>query len=195
MTERTSRRDFLRAVAISAAAVALPTSARAQQGGNSMAAPMDEGGYRPVKRVPRGIAPLLTALERDALEHRLHCQCGTCTLDVYTCRTTDFNCPVSPAMHGDVKTLVAGGYSATEILEAFTGVYGEKVLMAPKRSGFNWAGYLMPFAAIATGAAVILVVLRRWRVARPESDVVAIPQSDATPDEQARLERAMRDDG
>ncbi len=195
MSDRTSRRDFLRASAAAAAALALPMSLRAQQGGNSMATPMSEDGYRPVKMAPRGAAASMTDLERDALEHRLHCQCGTCTLDVYTCRTTDFNCPVSPAMHGDVKALVTGGYSAAEILDSFTRVYGEKVLMAPRRSGFNWAGYLMPFAAIASGAAVILVLLRRWRVAPRNENVVAIPSSDATPDEQARLARAMRDDG
>ena len=33
--------------------------------------------------------------KRDELEHQIHCQCG-CNLDVYTCRTTDFSCEVSP---------------------------------------------------------------------------------------------------
>ena len=94
----------------------------------------------------------MTPMQRDALEHQIRCQCG-CTLDVYTCRTTDFSCQVSPAMHRDIMALVEGGYSAQEILDAFVDTYGERALMAPKKEGFNWAGYLVPFGALAAGAA------------------------------------------
>jgi hypothetical protein len=45
-----------------------------------------------------------------------------------------------------------GRYSAQEILDAFVETYGEVALMAPKREGFNWAGYLVPFGALAAGA-------------------------------------------
>ena len=43
-------------------------------------------------------------------------------------------------MHRDVVALVNGGYTAQEIIDAFVGVYGERVRMAPKKSGFNAAG-------------------------------------------------------
>ena len=72
---------------------------------------MDGDAYHPVTRPRKPDAlPSMSDADRDALEHNLHCQCG-CTLDVYTCRTTDFTCPVSPAMHQDVRRLVAGGYT------------------------------------------------------------------------------------
>ncbi len=135
----------------------------------------------------------MSASGRDDLEHRLHCQCG-CNLDVFTCRTTDFSCGVSPAMHSDVMALVRGGYSAQEILDAFTAVYGERVLMAPTRSGFNWAAYLVPFAALGGGALVAAGMLRRWnRQARPlpEQERAAVV---ATPDELARVNAAVRED-
>ena len=51
-------------------------------------------------------------------------------------------------MHSDVMGLVAGGHSGAEILAAFKAVYGEKVLMAPVRSGFNLIGYTMPFIVL-----------------------------------------------
>ena len=105
-------------------------------------APMEQGAYRPTLRDPKpGATPRLSDAERDALEHRLKCQCG-CILDIYTCRTTDFTCQVSPAMHRDVVRLIAGGYDAQEILDAFVSTYGEVALTAPKKEGFNWAGYL-----------------------------------------------------
>src|SRR3954471_14888151 len=124
--------------------------------------PMDEGAYKSVRRPPKpGAAPSMTAAQRDDLEHHIHCQCG-CVLDIYTCRTTDFSCGVSPAMHRDVLSLVEGGYSGDEIIAAFRNSYGEKVLMSPVKEGFNWAGYVTPFAAIGAGAVVVATLIRKW---------------------------------
>jgi cytochrome c-type biogenesis protein CcmH len=152
---------------------------------------MDEATYRPISRPPKaGATASMSADARDGLEHRIHCQCG-CTLDVYTCRTTDFTCPVSPQMHRDVMSLVAGGYTADEIIATFVGTYGDKVLMAPPRQGFNWAGYIAPFAAVGTGMLVLAALLKHWH--RAETRVTP-PPVDATRDELKRLEEAIRRD-
>jgi cytochrome c-type biogenesis protein CcmH len=157
--------------------------------------PMDQSAARSVRLPAKpGAAPSITADERDALEHQIRCQCG-CTLDVFTCRTTDFSCQVSPQMHRDILALVRGGYTADEIRDAFVGVYGERVLMAPPRSGFNLLGYIVPGIAIGIGAIVLAVLIRRWR--RPETTaavVSPIAPTDATADELRRLEAAVRDD-
>ena len=135
----------------------------------------------------------MTADQRNELEHHIHCQCG-CNLDVYTCRTTDFTCPVSPAMHRDVMAWVEGGDGAQEILNAFVHVYGEKVLMAPTKHGFDLAGYITPFAALGGGAALVVTLLRKWRPAAPEGAPVQPLPVDATPDELARIDAAVRSD-
>jgi cytochrome c-type biogenesis protein CcmH len=158
---------------------------------------MDQSAARSV-RLPRkpGASPSMSVAQRDALEHRIRCQCG-CTLDVYTCRTTDFSCQVSPSMHRDVMALVDGGYTAEEILDAFERVYGERVLMSPRREGFNRLAYLLPGAAIATGAVMLAVMLRRWRRPPPVVAPASIsPGStpDASPEELRRIEAAVRDD-
>ena len=49
-------------------------------------------------------------------------------MDIYLCRTTDFKCPVSPRVHADIETLIAGGYSEDEIREAFIATYGERAV-------------------------------------------------------------------
>ena len=195
-----SRRDFVLAIpALGLSAAALPRrsgAAQLQEFNGPMAAANDV--YRPVKLDAKpGATPSMTAAERDDLEHRIKCQCG-CVLDVYTCRTTDFSCSVSPAMHSDVLALVEGGYSEKEILAAFQSVYGERVLMAPVKSGFNLLGYTMPFIALGTGAVVIAALLRRWReraraAAAPESTPVATPVS-ATDAELAELAAAVKHD-
>ena len=64
-----------------------------------------------------------------AVEHRLQCTCG-CTLDIYTCRTTDFTCTYSPELHRELLALRADGSSPEEIVGAFVAKYGEQVLMA-----------------------------------------------------------------
>ena len=165
-------------------------------------APMEQGAYRPTLRDPKpGATPRLSDDERDALEHRLKCQCG-CILDIYTCRTTDFTCQVSPAMHRDVVRLIAGGYDAQEILDAFVSTYGEVALTAPKKEGFNWAGYLAPGVAMATGAVVLTMLLRKWaREARATAAArtVSVPGAAAVPgvsaEELSRLDRVLREDG
>ena len=97
------------------------------------------------------------------LESRLACTCG-CTLDVYTCRTTDFTCGVSPAMHREVVELVQQGRTAEEIIEAFVAEYGETVLMAPPKDGFNLLGYVLPgLGILGVGAAMSWLLLNRSR--------------------------------
>jgi cytochrome c-type biogenesis protein CcmH len=150
--------------------------------------------YKPVALAPKPNASAsMTDAARDDLEHQIHCQCG-CNLDVYTCRTTDFACSVSPAMHADVMGLVSGGHNAQEILAAFKSVYGEKVLMAPVKSGFNLVGYTMPFAALGAGAVIVGALLQRWKSRTPVR--VSAPRSgvDATEGERAALDAAIRRD-
>lgn len=193
-----TRRRFFAASAAGAATLVLAGSVRAQQEGEGAQvntgaanAPMESDRYKPVHLPAKG-APVMNQAARDELEHHLHCQCG-CNLDVYTCRTTDFSCEVSPAMHKDVMTLVAGGYTAPEIIAAFTSVYGDRVLMAPPSTGFDLAAWITPFVALSAGIALVIVVLRRLRT--PGVSPATSPASvDATPAEQARLDALVRTD-
>ena len=132
-----------------------------------------------------------------ALEHRLKCTCG-CNLDIYTCRTTDFTCTYSPALHQEVLALRKDGKSDDEVIEAFIAKYGESILMAPKPQGFNLAGYLVPGILVASVALVLAwVLLRRSRLAalaEPPSrrDVQTPRRPDAeTSVDQERLRQAL----
>jgi cytochrome c-type biogenesis protein CcmH len=193
-----TRRQFLAALGAAGSTVLISRQANAMQQVNTGAAnaPMEQGAYRPVNLAAKaGARPSMTDVERDDLEHHIKCQCG-CVLDIFTCRTTDFSCGVSPAMHGDVVRLVAGGYNATEILGAFQSVYGERVLMAPLKQGFNWLGYIMPFAALITAGVVVAGLIRKWGArAAAEPRVAAVTPVDATPEEMDALKAALRDDG
>lgn len=199
-----SRRRWLLGVGAAVGSVAVARRASPQAAQRPVSRPladtsnlfaMDQGAARTVRLPPKpNAAPAMTPAERDELEHGLRCQCG-CTLDIYTCRTTDFSCRVSPQMHRDVVALVQGGYTRQEILDAFVDTYGERVLMAPPRTGFNLLAYVMPGFGIAVGAIVLAIVLWRWRMPAPPARAAApVAAPDATPEEVAELEAAVRDD-
>jgi cytochrome c-type biogenesis protein CcmH len=138
------------------------------------------------------------------IEQRLACSCG-CTLDVFTCRTTDFTCTYSPQLHREVVELDRAGKTAQEILDAFVAKYGEKALMAPKPEGFNLWGYLLPGSAILVAGGALVAVLSRRRVAvadatvagvAPGPSITSLPvtgphAANATPEEMERLRRAL----
>jgi cytochrome c-type biogenesis protein CcmH len=151
--------------------------------------------YRPDLVQQRAVA---TAADNDPvvkeLERKLKCTCG-CNLDIYVCRTTDFTCQYSPALHQEVVDLRAAGKDPEEVVAAFVAKYGEQILMAPPAEGFNLAGYLVPGAAVLVAGSVIgLVLLRRARAAAPEPRP-ALPADlpASNPADQETLRRALAD--
>jgi cytochrome c-type biogenesis protein CcmH len=131
--------------------------------------------------------------EIQAIERRLACNCG-CTLDVFTCRTTDFSCTYSPALHREVLALRASGNTAQQILDAFVAKYGEKALMAPKPRGFNLAGYFLPGALMAAaGAGLVLYIGRRKKAVSAVASNRQAPEGrvPASQEELERLDKAL----
>ncbi|MES3033291.1 MAG: cytochrome c-type biogenesis protein CcmH [Gemmatimonadota bacterium] len=201
MLERATRRDFLRVGGLLLTGAALAPRLRAQEPAQGAAnIEMPQTAYKPVALPKKaGAKPMVTQLERDALERGLKCACP-CKLDVFTCRTTDFQCGISPAMHSDVVRLVDGGYSADEIVAAFTTVYGERVLMAPVKEGFNIAGYVVPFITLGIGGTMLVALLRRWKRETETMTPAVVSKSvlpisgtmpEATDDEMRRLQAAV----
>ncbi len=199
------RRTFLTGTASLLMGGAVARRLAAQQG--TLPGQGETGSLRDPEAAGRSAEP---ATHRDndpfvtAIEKRIQCTCG-CTLDVYTCRTTDFTCTYSPAMHKEVLALQDEGKNADEIIAAFVAKYGEKVLMAPKPEGFNVAGYVVPGLLILLVGGVMLAILqRRARLSRPEVVAGAPPMTPgagagitATPpasaDELERLQRELRE--
>ena len=147
----------------------------------------------------RASAPL-GPLDNDpgviGIERRLRCTCG-CTLDVYTCRTTDFTCTYSPAMHQVVVTQVQQGAKPEQIIQSFVDRYGETVLMAPAARGFNLAGYLVPGLTVAgIGLALVAWLTRRHAASAGPASAPAAgapPQLPPDAEQLQRLRRALDD--
>jgi cytochrome c-type biogenesis protein CcmH len=140
----------------------------------------------------------LTALDSDpiiiATERRMRCTCG-CTLDIYTCRTTDFTCTFSPALHKEVIALYTDGKTPEQIIEFFVAREGEAILMAPPAEGFNVAGYVVPGLVMLTGALGLAAWITRRKTAVAAGEAPVAREGAPPPDEAAleRLRRALDD--
>jgi len=195
-----SRRGFLGRLG---AAALLPLQGQDPLAGRGEVGTLRDPAAAGRPRAPTEIADYDERIKR--IEQRLACSCG-CTLDIFTCRTTDFTCTYSPELHREVVALDRAGKSAQEILDAFVEKYGEKALMAPKPEGFNLWGYLLPGSAIlvAGGALIALISRRRLAVAGPGAtpgaprlsleragDEASPATAPPSPEEMERLRRAL----
>jgi cytochrome c-type biogenesis protein CcmH/NrfF len=128
-----------------------------------------------------------------ALEHKIRCTCG-CNQDVYTCRTTDFTCTTSPAMHQLVLARLDSGMTEAQVLAAFQKQYGEMIFMSPPKHGFNLVMYLMPIVGLGVGIGLVVGLVKRWAKATPRGAVAeeaATAESGVTPEEMAKLKQEL----
>ncbi len=141
------------------------------------------------------VAPLDNDEAIKTIERRLKCTCG-CNLDIFTCRTTDFTCTVSPALHREVVALYEDGKTADQIVDAFVAEHGEAILLKPRAEGFNVLGYVLPGVLVFLTAATIgFVLLRRHRARVLATVPAAVPAAGTgvalSPEERDRLDQAL----
>lgn len=194
-TVECGRREFLRFSAAGLLSVLSTFRPSTAQSPDSLPGTGPAGRLWDPSRAGRPLPPV-TAADNDAaiqaIEKQIHCTCG-CNQDVYTCRTTDFTCTTSPAMHARVVALAEAGKTGQQILDEFVREHGVAILMAPPRRGFNLAGYFVPSLLIVGAGVVLTIVLRRWsRAARAgAAPATPVPGVSASPAELERLRREL----
>ena len=188
------RREFLSSAAAALLSV-VPSFRRSVAVQDTLPGTGPSGRLWDPSRAGRPLDPVVAA-DNDAaiqaIEKQLHCTCG-CNLDVYTCRTTDFTCGVSPEMHRQVIALAERGMTGQQIVDQFVREHGLTILMAPPKRGFNLAGYFVPSMVIVAAAAVLTLVLRRWtrETGRIAAATPPAPDLSAAPEELNRLRHEL----
>ena len=71
--------------------------------------------------------------------------------------------PLAQAMKGEVRQMLAAGYSRDQILEYFERSYGEFIRLAPKPKGFNLFVWIAPVAGLFIGLGLVVWYLRKGR--------------------------------
>jgi cytochrome c-type biogenesis protein CcmH/NrfF len=76
-----------------------------------------------------------------------------------------------------VREQLAQGRTPDEVTQFFVGKYGEWILLQPEASGFNLVVYLLPLLAILVGAALLVIVVRKWTAHTDDPKPRALVQS------------------
>ncbi len=170
-----------RAVRLLALAAALVASAA---GGDRDLAAQEIGPA--AQEVAPAPIPLSAEQEELAAEIESELKCPVCrSQSVRTSRSF-----MAEDMSRQVRRMVAEGKSKEEIREYFVARYGDYIILAPRKEGFAWTVWLLPFALVLGGAATIFALTRRWK-SRPPPAAPAAPQAQST--WMQRLERELKE--
>lgn len=91
-------------------------------------------------------------------------------------------------MRGVIRERLAAGDTPEQVVAYFVDKYGQWILLAPPREGFNILVWAAPFVALAVGLVVVAITLRRWR-----RRAASVSAGAAAPDEamRARIAREL----
>jgi cytochrome c-type biogenesis protein CcmH len=100
----------------------------------------------------------------DGVANKLSCFCGTCPhLAVSQC-----TCSKADEIRAEIKQKIAQGMTEQQIINSFVAEYGQTVLSAPPKSGFNLSVWMIPFLAFVVGGIVLFAFLKNQQ--RPPED-------------------------
>ena len=96
--------------------------------------------------------------------------------------------PVADQERAFIREKIAQGLTKQQIKDALVEAYGPDVLATPEAKGFDLSAWLIPGALVAAFAALVAVLVRRWRnTAVPEDE----PADELDPDDARRLDAEL----
>jgi len=93
------------------------------------------------------------------ISKQLVCQCG-CNMVLANCSHAE--CGSRESMTAFIQQEIDQGRSGPQIIQTMVARYGEQVLSAPTKRGFNLTAWILPFIALLGGAVVAYLGLRAW---------------------------------
>jgi cytochrome c-type biogenesis protein CcmH len=99
--------------------------------------------------------PTLADLEDEVV-------CPVCTPETLE----QSNSPVADRMRAFIRQRIAAGDTKSEIKEKLVAQFGEQVLAAPPKSGFNVLAWALPLGGGLIGGVALALLALRWRRAR-----------------------------
>jgi cytochrome c-type biogenesis protein CcmH len=111
-------------------------------------------------------APAL-ADEAARLINELMCP-ADCVMTLAACEMTE-----AVQMREFIRAKVAEGWSRQQISDVLVEQYGERLLAAPTKKGFNLTAWITPFAVILAGGVLIGVLVTTWIRQRKQLDARA----------------------
>ena len=139
---------------------------------------------------PEGSKPGESTINAQAADISSKLRCPVCQ----GVSIADSPAGMATKMRGQVRDLVAMGYSEDQVLTYFERSYGEFVRLEPPMRGLNWVLWMLPGLALLGGALLV------FRKARQPVPLAATPEvrsagTDVDPALAKYLERIRRDSG
>lgn len=132
------------------------------------------------------------ATQMQNLENALMCKCDDkCGKVMINC-----TCDTSKQTRKDYQKHLDSGLTVDQVIKIYVDKYGETVLSAPTKSGFNLTAWIMPFAALVIGGVGVRKIIHQWagkseaELSQPESDE-AEASSDETSKYSSRLKKEL----
>ncbi len=118
-----------------------------------------------------GFSAAAMAQGTEDIASQLICLCG-CGKLLNVCEMD-----TAKQMKSVISDKLAEGWGKQQVIEYMTATYGEQVLAAPTKKGFNLIAWITPFALILFGTVVICMVVLAWvrhrqGILQTESEVV-----------------------
>jgi cytochrome c-type biogenesis protein CcmH len=108
--------------------------------------------------VPLALADTASDLEAQVRDIAVQLRCPVCQgLSV-----GDSPSELANEMRALVREQLQQGKTSAEVLDYFAQRYGEWILLAPPKQGFNLVIWVLPFVLLPIGAAVVYLGARRW---------------------------------
>jgi cytochrome c-type biogenesis protein CcmH len=134
------------------------------------------------------------------LSDEIICTCG-CGATLNNCQNS-MTCDEAVAHKAELQAFIDQGLTRDQIFARMVDKYGETILAAPTKRGFNLTAWIMPFAAMLVGGFLVVLVVRKWTrgggpaiAAAPGSTGSPGAESGIDPELDERIERELRQFG
>ncbi len=136
-----------------------------------------QGNAAPKPAAPVAVAPAAdSALDAATRSLASQLRCPVCQgLSVQ-----DSPSELAQQMRDVVRQQLQDGKSPDDVKDYFVSRYGQWILMTPPAAGFNWLVYSLPGIVLLIGAAMLVVLVRRWTSSSRDAAVHAEPDASHT---------------
>lgn len=130
------------------------------------------------------------SLEEKALEIYRSLMCPICAGQTIEQSQSE----LATQMRAAVREKLEQGWTKEEILQFFVERYGDSVLAAPTKSGFNLIAWLAPITGIIVGGIVTWLAIRQWtrRVKELSPEAAAMTPNTGDDKYRSRLEQELK---
>jgi cytochrome c-type biogenesis protein CcmH len=121
------------------------------------------------------------------LGSKIMCTCG-CSQMLLKCN--HIGCPNSDQMRKELRTNVLKSSDDEDVLNWFRKTWGITAVVEPSTHGFELLAWVLPFAGIAVGLTLVLLVIRSWKL---RSATVAPGDMNLAPELELMRAKARRE--